>query len=93
VLIHTTKGDRRIVATPPPLVEVRQCGASSVDLMLHFWIIEESYEDAMVWEYLEKVKKALDEAGIEIPFPHVQLLVEKTPALEMLAGNGRSTTN
>ena len=93
VLLNTVQGDRRIVATPAPLVEVRQCGASSVDLMLHFWIIEESYEDAMVWEYLEKVKKALDDAGIEIPFPHVQLLIEKTPALEILAGTGRAAAN
>ena len=90
VLLGTVRGDKRIVATPPPLVEVRACGASSVDLMLHFWIIEESYEDAMVWEYLEKVKKALDDAGIEIPFPHVQLLIEKTPAVELLAGNARA---
>ena len=93
VMLNTIKGDRRIVETPEPLVEVRECGASSVNLMLHFWIIEESYEDAMVWEYLEKVKKALDAAGIEIPFPHVQLLVENTPAVQMLAGNGRATAN
>ena len=39
------------------MVEVRNCNASSVDLMLHFWIREERYEDAIVWEYLEKAKK------------------------------------
>ncbi|HYO10795.1 MAG TPA: mechanosensitive ion channel family protein [Tepidisphaeraceae bacterium] len=85
VLLSILKGDGRIVSKPSPIVEVRACGASSVDLMLHFWINEESYEDAMQWEYLEKAKKALDAAGIEIPFPHVQLLVEETPAIQQLA--------
>ncbi len=85
VLLDTLKGDRRIVETPEPEVVVRECAESSVNLMLHFWILEERYEDAMVWEYLEKAKKALDAAGVEIPFPHVQLLIEQTPAVEALA--------
>ena len=88
VLIGMCKGDPRIVRKPSPIVEVRACAASSVDLMLHFWIKEEAYEDAMQWEYLEKAKKVLDAAGIEIPFPHVQLLLEDTPAVEKLSGAG-----
>jgi small-conductance mechanosensitive channel len=90
VLLDALKGDKRIVAAPAPEVVVRECGDSSVNLMMHFWITEERYEDAMVFEYLEKAKEALDAAGIEIPFPHVQLLLEKTPAVELLAGNGRA---
>jgi small conductance mechanosensitive channel len=88
VLLALCKGDPRIVKKPSPIVEVRACAASNVDLMLHFWIKEEAYEDAMQWEYLEKAKKALDAAGIEIPFPHVQLLLEDTPAVEKLSGGG-----
>jgi small conductance mechanosensitive channel len=88
VLIGMCRNDPRIVRKPSPIVEVRACAASSVDLMLHFWIQEEAYEDAMQWEYLEKAKKALDAAGIEIPFPHVQLLLEDTPAVEKLSGGG-----
>ena len=88
VLVGMCKNDPRIVRKPSPIVEVRACAASSVDLMLHFWIKEEAYEDAMQWEYLEKAKKALDAAGIEIPFPHVQLLLEDTPAVEKLSGAG-----
>ena len=88
VLVGMCKNDPRIVRKPSPIVEVRACAASSVDLMLHFWIKEEAYEDAMQWEYLEKAKKALDAAGIEIPFPHVQLLLEDTPAVEKLSGGG-----
>lgn len=86
ILLGTLKGDKRIENYPHPEVAVRACAASSVDLVMHFWIREERYEDAMVWEYLEKCKKALDEAGIEIPFPHMQLMLEETAAIKALAG-------
>jgi small-conductance mechanosensitive channel len=36
-------------------------------------------------EYLEKAKRALTDAGIEIPFPHVQLMLGDTPALDKLS--------
>jgi small conductance mechanosensitive channel len=88
VLLSTVVGDERVLTRPEPIVEVRECAASSVDLKLHFWIRDEKYEDAMSWEYLEKAKVALDAAGIEIPFPHVQLLVEETPAMKALAKAG-----
>jgi len=92
VLLRTMATDPRIEKRPAPEVVVRACAASSVDLMLHFWIREERYEDAMVWEYLEKSKKALDAAGIEIPFPHMQVMLEQTPAIDQLArGTGGST--
>jgi small conductance mechanosensitive channel len=93
VLISTTRDDPRIEQKPEPEVIVRNLNASSVDLMLHFWIKEERYEDAMVWEYLEKCKEALDAAGIEIPFPHMQLLVEDTPAIKRLGGVGEGSKN
>lgn len=85
VLLRLVANDPRIEKTPEPEVVVRGLGASSVDLMLHFWIREEKYEDAMQYEYMERCKAALDEAGIEIPFPHMQVFLERTPAVESLA--------
>lgn len=82
VLLELVAGDSRIVKNPEPEVVVKNLGASSVDLMLHFWIREEKYEDAMQYEYMERAKVALDAAGIEIPFPHLQLFLEQTPALQ-----------
>ena len=84
-LLATLKGDPRIVRLEEAEVIVTACSASSVDLLLRFWICEERYEDELMHEYLEKAKVALDEAGIEIPFPHVQVLMEDTPALMALA--------
>jgi small conductance mechanosensitive channel len=85
-LLELVRADDRVERTPVPEVVVKNLGASSVDLMLHFWIREERYEDAMQYEYMEKAKLALDAAGVEIPFPHLQLLLEQTPAVRDLAG-------
>jgi len=85
VLLDTTDEDPRICVDPPPGVVVTKCAESSVDLVLTFWIKDESREKGMQAEYLEKAKKALDEAKIEIPFPHLQVLLEDTPATQALA--------
>jgi len=85
-LLATTHGDDRIATDPAPQVVVAGCGASSVDLLLHFWIREEGLEHRIVFEYLERCKHALDASGIQIPFPHMQLMLEETPAIQQLAG-------
>jgi small-conductance mechanosensitive channel len=83
-LLATVDGDERICKDPPPSVVVSQCADSSVNLVFWLWIHDESVEKSVFYEYLEKAKKALDAAHIEIPFPHVQLLLENTPALAAL---------
>lgn len=57
-----------VLAEPEPMVFVEELGDSSVNLNVRFWT------PIQVWfsvraELLWKIKKALDEAGIEIPFP------------------------
>ncbi len=89
-LLSTIEGDPRIAKPEEAEVVVTACSASSVDLLLRFWIREERYEDEIMHQYLEKAKNALDAAGIEIPFPHVQVLMEETPALAALAPLHRS---
>jgi len=87
-MLDSTRDDARISRDPGPEVVVSACGDSSVNLMLRFWIVDESLERVIVLEYVERCKKALDAAGISIPFPHMQLFVEDTPAISSLAGNG-----
>jgi small conductance mechanosensitive channel len=88
-LLAITKGDDRLANSPPPEVIVSECADSAVNLLLRFWITDEELQHRIRYEYLEKAKNALDEAGIEIPFPHVQLFVENTPAMTAIAGNGK----
>jgi small conductance mechanosensitive channel len=90
-LLETVDGDERICKDPPPSVVVSQCADSSVNLMLWLWIRDESVERSVFYEYLEKAKKALDAAHIEIPFPHVQLLLENTPGLAALRADPLQT--
>jgi len=86
VLLGLVKADDRIVTDPAPSVVVDECASSSVNLKLRFWIAEESLSIKLRYEYLEKAKEALDRAGISIPFPHMQMLVEDTPALDRFSG-------
>ncbi len=37
------------------------------------------------WEYLERVREALRAAGIEVPFPHLQLFIDEAQAFERAA--------
>jgi len=78
VLLETVQEDPKILSDPPPVVIVNSLGDSSINLQLRFWIENSADQYAFFWKYTEKGKEALDRAGIEIPFPHLQLFVEKT---------------
>ena len=85
IIIETLQGDTRILSEPSPAVVVTDLGDSSVNLLLRFWVDNPLDQYSFMWEYTEKCKKALDRAGIEIPFPHMQLFVENTEGIKQLA--------
>ncbi len=84
IMLETLKGDDRILSDPAPVVIVKGLGDSSVDMDLRFWTKDPLKKFPLTWEYTEKCKRALDEAGIKIPFPHMQLFLEKTDAVKIL---------
>jgi small conductance mechanosensitive channel len=73
-LLKTTQGDPRVRPSPPPEVIVDKLADSSVDLLLRFWIDDEKIERKIHFEYNEKAKLALDEAKVDIAYPHLQLV-------------------
>jgi small conductance mechanosensitive channel len=85
ILLETVKGDERILLDPLPNVIVTDLGASSVNMQLRFWTEDPLLKFGLMWEYTEKCKQAMDRAGIQIPFPHMQLFIEKTEGLQLLA--------
>lgn len=85
ILLETVKGDERILLDPLPNVIVTDLGASSVNMQLRFWTEDPLLKFGLMWEYTEKCKQAMDDAGIEIPFPHMQLFLEKSEGLRLLA--------
>ena len=90
IMLETVKGDDRILLDPAPNVIVTDLGESSVNMQLRFWTEDPLLKFNLMWEYTEKCKQAMDDAGIEIPFPHMQLFLEKSEGLQLLAA-GEST--
>ena len=85
IMLETVKGDDRILLDPAPNVIVTDLGESSVNMQLRFWTEDPLLKFNLMWEYTEKCKQAMDQAGIEIPFPHMQLFIENTEGLQLLA--------
>lgn len=81
VVLRQTHDDDRILTRPEPSVVVTEMADSSVNMTLRFYIRDPSQEVPMRWEYTEKVREALREANIEIPFPHRQLHLDEAKAL------------
>lgn len=65
-----------ILKTPAPFVEVETLNDSSVDFLVRPFCKGEHYF-GILYSVPEQMKKALDEKGIEIPFPHRKVILEK----------------
>lgn len=82
VVLKLTEGDERLHPDHKPQVVVTALGASSVDMMLRVFLKNPKLEVPVRFEYIEKVREALREADIEIPFPHLQLFIDEAKAFE-----------
>lgn len=74
---RTLLEDERILRDPEPYVRVWNLSASSVDILCRVWVRSADY-----WEVrsaaLERVKKALDGAGINIPYSQLDVHLYRT---------------
>lgn len=77
VLLEALQSLEGILTSPAPDVVVEGLGGSSVNLSVRVWIDDMSMERLTLHRTLEACKLALDGAGIQIPYPHLQLFVEK----------------
>ncbi len=85
IMLGTLEGDSLVMRDPAPSVHVAGLGDSSVNLEMRFWTEDAVQKYPLTWKYTEKCKNALDAAGIEIPFPHMQVFVEDTDGIKRLA--------
>ena len=83
VLLKLVKNDDRLLEKPAPEVVEVEIADSSINLELMVWIKDSRQEVPLTYELRQKIKLALDKAGIEIPFPHQQLFVESLPVEEL----------
>lgn len=68
--------DPRVLKDPAPVIALGTLNDSSVDFLVRPWAKSEDYW-SLLWDTTEKVKLKFDEAGISIPYPQMDLHMEK----------------
>lgn len=76
VLMEAVQDVKGVLRDPAPDVVAESMGDSSVNLLVRVWIDQAAEERPIYFRIMEASKAALDQAGIEIPYPHLQLFVE-----------------
>ena len=76
VLMEVLKGDEKVLEDPVPFVGVSELADSSVNLAVRPWATPADYWD-VYFGIIEKCKNALDAAGISIPFPQMDVHIDK----------------
>ncbi|RUO26425.1 mechanosensitive ion channel protein [Aliidiomarina minuta] len=72
VLMQVINEDERVLPDPEPRVAVTELGDSSVNLIVRPWVDSADYWP-VYWDMMEKIKIRLDENGIGIPFPQMDV--------------------
>ncbi len=68
IILKTINENSLVLAEPAPLVYVDELSDSSVNLSIRMWAPSSVWFEVRT-EIVQQIKKVLDEAGIEIPFP------------------------
>lgn len=68
--------DERILQDPEPFIAVKELGDSSVNIVVRAWAEAANYW-AIYFDMHEKVYKAFDKEGLNIPFPQMDVHVHK----------------
>lgn len=76
VLRNVVESDPRVLKDPAVNVSVHALGDSSVNLIVRPWVNSADYWP-LYWDLTQAIKEALDENGIEIPFPQMDVHLNK----------------
>lgn len=76
VMYQVIADDTRALAEPEPLVAVTELGDSSVNFTVRAWVNSADYWDTY-FSLIESIKIALDENSITIPFPQMDVHLDK----------------
>jgi len=69
--------DERVFDEPAALIAVAELADSSVNFNVRPWVKSEDYW-AVKFDVTEKVKLAFDDAGISIPYPQMDVHINKS---------------
>ena len=76
VLLKVLNSDEKVLKDPEPFVGVSELADSSVNLAVRPWSTPDNYWD-VYFGITEKCKEALDASGITIPFPQMDVHLDK----------------
>ncbi|PMH43872.1 mechanosensitive ion channel protein [Vibrio sp. 10N.286.49.B3] len=76
VITRVLAEDSRILTTPAPTIGVVALADSSVNFVVRPWVKTAEYWD-VYFSSLQEIKEALDAEGIEIPFPQMDVHLNK----------------
>ncbi len=79
VIAQVLRGEERILAEPAPVIAVSQMADSSVNLVVRPWVKTPDYW-AVYFDLTEKIKIALDDNGITIPYPQRDVYIKEMAA-------------
>ena len=79
ILMDVARANPLCLIDPEPLFIVKGFGASSLDFQFSVWAQREKWLEMRNSMHVQ-VKRALDEAGVEIPFPHISVYTGSTTA-------------
>lgn len=77
VLLKAVSSIDGVMSEPEPDVVIDELGDSSVNMRVRVWVEIAEREKPVFFQCIEACKKALDEAGIEIPFPQRDVHMKK----------------
>ena len=77
IISSIISADERILKDPAPLVAVGELADSSVNFNVRPWVKSGDYW-GVYFDLNEKIKMAFDENGISIPFPQMDVYLQKT---------------
>ena len=76
LLEQIVAADSRVLAEPAPVVALGELADSSVNFLVRPWVNAEDYW-SVLWDTTETVKLKFDEAGISIPYPQMDVHLDK----------------
>jgi small conductance mechanosensitive channel len=76
IIVSVIENDSRILKDPEPAIPLVNLGDSSVDFQARVWVKSEDFW-GVKFDLTENVKKAFDKEGISIPFPQIDLHMDK----------------
>jgi small conductance mechanosensitive channel len=77
IIASVIAADERILDDPAPLIAIGELGSSSVNFNVRPWVKSGDYW-SVYFDLNEKIKLSFDENGISIPFPQIDIHMDKS---------------